>query len=399
MQADGNYCGSIPHEVTNKIKGTMNFFNKLFSCFHKQEPIEFDTSARILFILKYREPDALWIPEDESYSYSTGQLSSGLANSAGFANDFLNQNGISSNLVHAVDNNCIDRLVKENNPTHVIIEAYWVVPEKFEVLTKLHPSIKWIIRSHSHTPFLATEGIAFDWSMKYISYPGVFLACNHQEAFKDMKHLARATYPRWKQKDIDAKILYLPNVYRLDIRTNQTEEPTTVLKVSSFGAIRPLKNQVSQAIAAIAYAEKHGYFLEFHINGTRKEGNGEAVLKNIRSIFAHAKNAKLIEHAWLDHEEFLKLVDTMHIGLQVTYTETFNIVAADLVSGGVPVVVSDAIEWVSDELKADPNNVRDIIRKIELALNARHKQDLCYNNVVRLIKTVESNGKYWKRWP
>lgn len=373
------------------------------SCFlPKQHPPkkEFDKNVRILFVLKYREPDALWLPEDEQYSYSTGQLSSGLANSAGFANNFLVENGVESKLVHVIDNNYIDKEVTAYKPTHVIIEAYWVVPEKFEVLTKLHPNVKWIIRNHSHTPFLANEGIAFDWSMKYLENKNVYLSCNHKVALQDMRWLTHSTYPSWSQEKIKEKVLYHPNVYALENRPSKwpTHDHES-LRVSSFGAIRPLKNQVSQAIAALEYARRKGKFLEFHINGTRKEGNGAPILKNIRSIFSHAKNAKLIEHSWLDHQSFLDLVDTMDIGLQVTYTETFNIVAADMVSGGIPIVTSAEIPWVSDWCKADPNNVADIIRKMEHVLNPRFADDIRYENIENLTRTVKAHGEFWKTWP
>ena len=89
----------------------------------------------------------------------------------------------------------------------------------------------------------------------------------------------------------------------------------------------------------------------------------------------------------------------MHIGLQVTYTETFNIVAADMVSGGLPIVVSGEIPWVSDECKADPNNVRDIVRKMEHVLSKKHQDDLVADNAWQLEQTIKSNGEFWKKWP
>lgn len=54
----------------------------------------------------------------------------------------LNRNGIESKVVVVIDNNCIDKEVTAFKPTHAIIEGLWVVPEKFDVLKKLHPTIK-----------------------------------------------------------------------------------------------------------------------------------------------------------------------------------------------------------------------------------------------------------------
>jgi len=102
-------------------------------------------------------------------------ISTGLYNSAYFVNEMLNNYGLDSTIVVVVDNNCIDREVSKYKPTHVIIEALWVVPSKFHVLQNLHPNVKWIIRLHSEIPFLANEGMAFDWIGDYMAYDNVWL--------------------------------------------------------------------------------------------------------------------------------------------------------------------------------------------------------------------------------
>src|SRR6516165_3286534 len=98
---------------------------------------------RILFILKHRGFGAYgcW-----NYSDNGGHLSSGLYNSVRFVVDMLNDNDIEAKMVDVIDNNCIDREVTKFKPTHVIIEAFWVVPEKFDILRPLHPKVKWIVR-------------------------------------------------------------------------------------------------------------------------------------------------------------------------------------------------------------------------------------------------------------
>jgi hypothetical protein len=70
----------------------------------------------------------------------------------------LQKSGIESKLSVCTDNNDIDREVNLYKPTHVIIEALWVVPTKFAVLTKLHPKVQWILRLHSEMPCMAGAG-------------------------------------------------------------------------------------------------------------------------------------------------------------------------------------------------------------------------------------------------
>lgn len=311
--------------------------------------------TKVLFILKHRE--VLYTDEDGYGSYGT--LQSGLWNSANFVCDMLLTQGFDSKIVHVLDNNCIDREVTQFKPDIVIIEALWVVPEKFEILQKLHPKIRWVIRNHSRIPFVANEGIAMEWFLKYAAYPNVSISSNAEDTNREVMHLISTAYPKLTHQELEKKCPYLPNYYPLDQKFSKIDRCDrrfkTVLDVGCFGAIRPLKNQLIQAIAAIKYANKVGKQLNFHINGTRLEQKGDPVLKNIRSLF-DGINHQLVEHEWMPHEKFLALVSTMDIGLQCSYSETFNIVAADMVSQCVPVVASNQIDWISKWFHADPNN-------------------------------------------
>lgn len=339
---------------------------------------------RILFILKHRENN--W------GDYSNTYLSSGLYNSVRFINNELIKHGYESKFVQVVDNNCIDREVYNYKPTHVIIEAYWVVPEKFSILTKLHPTVTWIIRNHSETPFISTEGIAIGWSKEYVKYKNVFVACNSPRALKDFKVFCD---PK--------KILYLPNYYPVDVSvlgylkeqfcpvtSSFIKQKRKMLNIGCFGAIRYLKNQLIQAVSAIEVADKLGVSLNFHINGSRVEGNSDNTLKNIRSLFKDS-NHVLVEHGWLTHGEFVKLIKTMDVGLQVSFTETFNIVSADFVSQNIPMVVSSEVVWFSKDYIADFNSREDITAKIIKALKTYKPETVKW----LLAEHVEENFSKW----
>ena len=96
-----------------------------------------NTKIKVLFICKKKK--------SSGPGPYTQVISSGLLNSATFVNNMLVANGIESKIVEVQDNNDIDREVHSYKPTHVIIEALWVVPSKFEVLTKLHPDVELFI--------------------------------------------------------------------------------------------------------------------------------------------------------------------------------------------------------------------------------------------------------------
>ena len=54
----------------------------------------------------------------------------------------------------------------------------------------------------------------------------------------------------------------------------------------------------------------------------------------------------------IDRPQFRRTVRHMHLLLQPSYTESFNVVTADGVAEGVASVVSEAIEWAPDSWKA-----------------------------------------------
>lgn len=179
----------------------------------------------------------------------------------------LNHAGIEAKMETAIDNNCIDRMVKAYKPTHVVIEAYWVVPEKFEILSKLHPKVKWIIRNHSEMPFLSMEGSAIQWTLAYAKHPKVFLSTNSKASFYDLDKILTAAYGPDVAKE---KLFYLPNYYKVKVHPRSENcQLEYKLDIGCFGAIRPLKNQFLQAIAAVNYANEMQLFLRYHINVAR----------------------------------------------------------------------------------------------------------------------------------
>ena len=305
-------------------------------------------------------------------------FSSGLYNSALFVSDMLNEQNIESKIVQVIDNNDIDREVAKYNPTHVIIEALWVVPEKFDVLHKLHPNVKWIVRLHSEIPFISNESIAMEWIYEYNkleSKDNMLISVNSKKMMNDLEKIGIE------------KLLYLPNYYPVEKRCDASllSNKKNHINIGCFGAVRPMKNQLIQAIAAIEFGNKIDKKIFFHINSSRVE-RGDSALKNIKDLFANQKTHKLVEHDWLDHEEFLKLVATMDLGMQVSFNETFNIVAADFVSQNIPIVGSKEIEWLNHFYKADATTSDDIVAKLKFANNFSklHLQKLNKKNLIEI---------------
>jgi len=312
--------------------------------------------------------------------------------------------GIETKLVQVVDNNDIDREVTAFKPTHVFIEAFWVIPSKFDVLMPLHPDVKWFVRNHSQTDFLAAEGGMIRWGIEYMR-KGVFLASNSEQATEAFAKLAES-YGANPELSI-----YLPNYYeptlkpspevrqRWLLRFNRNipvRDPfPSVLKVGCFGAVRPLKNNLNQAIAAMIAADKIGVPLEFSINSTRMEGGGNAQVKALRALFDGHPTHKLIEVPWVNHDDFLDLVEGQTLVSQVSNSETFNIVAADAAICLTPIVGSEEIPWLPSTSAADEQDVNDIASKMVRAASLRFSPSIAAEQFLALRRYVNLSAAIW----
>ena len=317
---------------------------------------------RVLFICKKRMT-------------AYGELtSSGLHNSARMVAYELNHIGHTAEVIDVVDGNDIDRECHRFKPTHVVLEAFWCPPEKLQELAGLYPGVKWTVRNHSKLPFLAGEGIALEWAYRYQGPANYQLSSNTPEAAREFQV-------------IGVPCGRLENIYQMTDRGYRIAQGIPrrhpgELHVGLFGAIRLLKNHLLQAVAAIQVAEAQGSTLYLHINVGRQEMQGSEPLKNLRALFAHQGKHRLVEHEWLEHGPFLDLVGEMDACLQVSYTETFNIVAADAVSQGIPVVGSREIHWLPERTQADPNSSLKIARGLAHVL---------YGDTVRLQQEAWGN--------
>ena len=321
--------------------------------------------SRVLFICKAR---------NTSYG-----ISYGLLNSCKFVGEALKEafcGQFEYKVVSVADNNGIDKVVSEYKPTHVMIEALWVVPEKFDVLLQLYPEIEWNVRIHSKAPFLANEGIAFDWMNRYedikSKYSNFSMSTNDFD-FSDDLSIVMGEYA------------HLPNIYVVDKKftINTYDNHPDVIDIGCFGAIRPMKNQLEQAIAAIIFAETQALTLRFHMNSGRSEQKGDQAMNNIIALFEANPDHTLVLHGWMDHEHFTDLVRTMDLGMQVSFSESFNIVTADFVKFDIPIIVSHDITWMSRLYKSSATNTESIVNKLKFAYKFR-KFNLQYLNKLSL---------------
>lgn len=256
----------------------------------------------------------------------------------------------------AVDGNSIDQIVTASDPDVVIIEALWVTPAKLKELIDLHPRRRWIVRVHSKIEYLAQDGIAFEWLNDYDKRAVI--------AFNSKK--TAESFDSYFQSTGNARrVVHLPNIYYPGIAEQPVKkvECTNTINVGVFGAARELKNNLNQIIAAINYANETGKVANIYVNTVGED----EIIKNITAISDRAKgNFKIVPISWLSHVEFLNLVRSLDLGLQVSFSESYNIVSFDFIYMGVPVITSNLMDCTTKGAKTQPDeqSIRQAVGKV-----------------------------------
>lgn len=338
---------------------------------------------KILFILKER-------------FYSSSTKSYGLINSSNYVHEFLDSLGYNTKVVTVVDGNSIDKEVYDYKPNIVIIEALWVSADKFKELLAIprYKHIHWVVRIHSDIGFLACESQALKTVNDYITLNDckLIVSTNNKE-FNTML-----------SKVLNYNFLYLPNIIRLkkliSYKREHLARHETSLHIGCFGSLRLLKNQCFQALCAIGVADKIHRRLFFHITSDLGQDISiNPVLNNLKEIFKGSKHV-LVIHPWMDNLELKGLIRHMDIGLQLSFSESFNIVAADFVSEDKLIIVSDSIKWMPKELKTSTTDYKEVIDKIWDIYNSYYltKVNLLIKQKKRLRIYSEQAEHIWSKF-
>jgi len=238
----------------------------------------------------------------------------------------------------------------------VIISAPWIPTKDLQDLSMQFTETFFAVNCHSNVGFLQADP------------NGVKLVRETLELEMGTHNVRLAGNSRrfceWIEHTFGGSCYYLPNLYfvQRDAPRQRSFCGGETLRIGAFGAVRPLKNLMSAAGAALEISRKLRVPLELWLSGGRSEGGGETVLAAVKEMVSGLPNVKLNLNGWQSWPNFRKTVAHMHLLLQPSYTESFNMVTADGVVEGVASVVSEAIDWAPADWKADVDDVLDIAR-------------------------------------
>jgi len=277
--------------------------------------------------------------------------------------------------------------------SHVVIAAPWVETIDMLTLLKTFPDINFVLVCHSNVGFLQADSNGVKIFREALSTQvgnSQFQVAGNCKRFCD-----------WVKQAYSSDCLWLPNLYNFNqfqtIKLPHKNIPwkSGKIRIGSFGAMRPLKNQISAAGAALEISNRLGADLEFWLSSGRAEGGGIGVKRAIQELFANIPNAQIKESGWQSWSDFRRIVGNMDLLLQPSYTESFNMVTADGIAEGVASVVSDAIDWVPSDWIASVDDVHDIANK---GIALLHDPHTVQYGQEALHNYVQNGIPRWTNW-
>ncbi len=266
--------------------------------------------------------------------------------------------------------------------THVVISAPWISLYDMRNLICHFPEIQFVVLSHSNVGFLQADPCGVELYRHYAR-----LAEIHKN-FRVGGNCHRFT--DWFEAAYKHRCVCLPNIYPTERVPSKIWDGVSKLKIGAFGAIRPEKNFMTAAAAAVAIQSILGVPTELHMS-TGGDGCKSTTLPAIEEMTENIPDFKLIRHDWDNWDKFIKLVAQMDLLIQVSYTESFNMLTADGISVGVPTVISPVIFWAPILWRANSDDALDVATKgIELLTT-----DQKYLGADALRENNEKALKYW----
>jgi glycosyltransferase involved in cell wall biosynthesis len=270
----------------------------------------------------------------------------------------LRENGIATDVWPILSAKDLAARIAAANPrpTHVVVAAPWLPTLDLQAfLIFRYPDIQFAVVCHSNVGFLSADPTAITNFREELNLEQGSLNFSCAGNSKRFVRFIQSSYER--------PCIWLPNLYYLEAGGGSQRRKWSggTIKIGSFGAVRPLKNNLSAAAAALEIAEKLHTDVNFHISVGRVEG-GYTVVRAIEAMLNGSPRVTLVKDQWYQWPQFRSLIRSMNLLIQPSFSETFNMVTADGAAESIPSVVSDAIDWAPDDWKAEVDSPDSIAR-------------------------------------
>jgi glycosyltransferase involved in cell wall biosynthesis len=269
--------------------------------------------------------------------------------------------------------------------THVVSSAPWIPTAELSLMASKYPDVEFTVLSHSNVGFLQADPRAISLLREGAdlerALPNFHVAAN-SKALRN-----------WWQAAYQTPMLLLPNMYPFEGIRRKPGWSGGKLRIGCFCAIRPYKNVLTAAAAALEVGVRlRASDMEFWISGGRNEGGG-TIAEAIHQMYVNVPRARVVLNHWESWPQFLGTVGSMDLLIQPSYTETFNMVTADGIARGVPSVVGEAIAWAPQNWMAATDSACDLADR---AVALLHDPRAIEQGAEALIASNEAALREWE---
>jgi len=245
-----------------------------------------------------------------------------------------------------------------HKPRCVIISAVCVPVAKLRKLVAAHPKVTWVQRIHSNAPFLFSEIGAFGSCCRMLQLCEKWRNLRYSVVNADEAR-------RWTLAGAPRPVLAIPNVYTGAIATEPLDGPAAgdVLHLSAMFALRLLKSPASHVLLAGLLNSRRPCSLHMQL----QRHDMPIYPENLRDLAA-TLGAPLAAEAYRERGAYLDWMrETIHVGLQLSMTESFNYVVMEHMAQGIPCVTSRAIPFCPWQVD-DPEDIEAAAELVETIL-------------------------------
>ena len=315
-------------------------------------------------------PDWDGQPVDLVMIFPKGTRAAWIETRGGHVVDFLRENGLRA-VVALVGNKTRDEIAKVirlTRPGILINRAFLVDVGVVEQLAGDFPETTFVSVNHSSHAYTQTTK---NWIRQ------------QNRTIQLAQDQENVIFGHVDERDIFARLglqrcLWFPNVVTIP-EASPGEVDLDDPLVSLVGRWHIVKNQLQQ-------------MMSIKLAGVR----GMMVVKNNEreaQSFAESIGLEMEFHGWTNWSEWNRLIsERIAVGLQASFSESFNYIALEHLIQGRPVVGSSAVRYLPASWKADPDSPDDIARVLRMHLDNYEEHSQEATEVAERVKQTNNQA-------
>lgn len=241
-------------------------------------------------------------------------------------------------------------MIEEFAPSHIIVEDLCIPFDAFEYLKGLPSAPLVTVRMRSEMGFAFTLSSADPSILYKLGELGVFFAAASATMQSDLFNLLKT------------QVFLLPDYHSItpNMPLKINEQAKEVVHIGCFGIVGLLNNTFAQLQAALKFGEMTGLKINFHAILQREDAAQNSIVENMVKLMENVadKGHTITWHEFpFDYPSWKEILKGIDLGMQVTFSESYCHMAADMVDHNIPVIGGANLPSIAKTYCTDAVNI------------------------------------------